>query len=643
MNHKIFISSNPNVQKFVFEGEGVAVEAVLYKYPTFKERTVICCSTQCGCPVGCHFCLPKDTKVLMSNFTYKNIQDVVIGDKVIANVLTKASNGYSDYASKYFKTSEVLDTQISKGPNKLYTLFTNSGRQISLTEGHTIACKRKSHDIYRIKYHKVQDVRIGDDVIITNHISDNPSNHEWRFGWLVGFIHGDGVYSKRKNKSCYRWSISQSDKAIIEFAKSVCEEFNIRACDVWEQYSDISERVNYRFEICDEGIRVLNEKISNLKDSECYKIGYVAGFWDSEGYSFRNNKSAIVCNANMDFIHNITQYLSELGFEKEVNVRTDVKGEDNLQPIHILNTKIPRNKFLSFFTPLHNKKEYLHTTKTKSLSKLDTIVDIVETNYDECVYNLTTTEHTYIANDVVVHNCGTGKFYVRSLSTAEIVEQVDTILSTIDCDPSEIQKFQIMFMSMGEPVLNGYNLCKAIEQLNIKYPNASLLISTSAPDTSDAKYEAILNLAEKIDKVGLQVSVHESTDENRAKLIPTRTLSLKRIGELGEEFARRTGRQPFFNYCVHENNSSDQDVENLSNLLNPDVWQCTLSVICEKDETMGESLDRQLDIISNFRDKLANVGYGIRVFNPAGQDMGNGCGQLWYFQKWAKDNKHLIK
>lgn len=241
------------------------------------------------------------------------------------------------------------------------------------------------------------------------------------------------------------------------------------------------------------------------------------------------------------------------------------------------------------------------------------------------------------------HFCGTGKFYVRNLTSLEIVEQVETILSTIDCEPSKIEKLQIMFMSMGEPLLNTHNLIGAIEILNHRYPNASLLISTSAPQTADSKYEDILRIAETIDKVGLQVSVHESTDENRSKLIPTKTKTLKEIGELGEKFALRTGRQPFFNYCVHSGNSSQDDIDRLVSILNPDVWQCTLSVICEKDETMGESLERQLDTINGFRDKMLDAGYGIRVFNPAGQDMGNGCGQLWYFQKWAKDHACVNK
>lgn len=35
---------------------------------------------------------------------------------------------------------------------------------------------------------------------------------------------------------------------------------------------------------------------------------------------------------------------------------------------------------------------------------------------------------------------------------------------------------------------------------------------------------------------------------------------------------------------------------------------------------------------------LAQMGLGIYcIFNPAGQDdIGGGCGQLWYFQDWLK-------
>ena len=46
---------------------------------------------------------------------------------------------------------------------------------------------------------------------------------------------------------------------------------------------------------------------------------------------------------------------------------------------------------------------------------------------------------------------------------------------------------------------------------------------------------------------------------------------------------------------------------------------------------------RNLDVIRKFEQKFLNDGYNCRVFDPAGQDdIGGGCGQLWYTQEWMK-------
>lgn len=72
--------------------------------------------------------------------------------------------------------------------------------------------------------------------------------------------------------------------------------------------------------------------------------------------------------------------------------------------------------------------------------------------------------------------CGTGKFFVRNLTRFEIIKQIEVALSTIDCDTREIEKFQIMFMSMGEPMDNFIEVEDAIFKLAIKYPNAQLIV-----------------------------------------------------------------------------------------------------------------------------------------------------------------------
>lgn len=238
--------------------------------------------------------------------------------------------------------------------------------------------------------------------------------------------------------------------------------------------------------------------------------------------------------------------------------------------------------------------------------------------------------------------CGTGKFFVRNLTSDEIVEQVEVVLSTIDCDPWSIRKFQIMFMSMGEPFLNYDNLESAILQLNAKYPNAQLLVSTSAPlGITHDRFGRFIDLSRKIKNIGLQFSLHESNDKARKRLIPTTSCTVSGIGYLGEKWAKLVGRKPFFNYCVHENNSSNANIQELLENFDPDVWECTLSVICEKDNSIKNSINEKLTLIESFSQKMLDSGYSLRVFNPAGQDdIGGGCGQLWYFQEWlSKQNK----
>lgn len=238
--------------------------------------------------------------------------------------------------------------------------------------------------------------------------------------------------------------------------------------------------------------------------------------------------------------------------------------------------------------------------------------------------------------------CGTGDYFVRNLSADEIVEQTTSMFSDQNIDVSNVQRMQIMFMSMGEPLLNRKPLVEAIRRLHTLYPNASLLISTSGPDVD---YEEIMNISKEIDKVGLQFSVHESTDEARDKLIPFKAkLNLKQIAECGEKWYATTGRKPFFNYCAHDKNTTKNDADRILSIFNPNVWEATISVVCERDEHVAAANERQRALATGFRHELGKRGFSTRIFDPAGQDdVGGGCGQLWHVQNWMQKNPTLAK
>lgn len=236
--------------------------------------------------------------------------------------------------------------------------------------------------------------------------------------------------------------------------------------------------------------------------------------------------------------------------------------------------------------------------------------------------------------------CGAGDSFVRSLSADEIISQPEHLFRDRGIDPHVVERMQIMFMSMGEPLLNMKALVPALRALHTKYPRAALLISTSGPDVD---YGPIHAVSKDIPTIGLQFSVHESTDRARDALIPfKRKLTLTGIAEQGMRWADATDRQPFFNYCAHENNSSSLDADRIREIFDPSVWQATISVVCERDENVAAANERQRSLAVRFRALLGQRGFSTRVFDPAGQDdIGGGCGQLWYVQEWMKENSHL--
>lgn len=238
--------------------------------------------------------------------------------------------------------------------------------------------------------------------------------------------------------------------------------------------------------------------------------------------------------------------------------------------------------------------------------------------------------------------CGTGDYFVRSLTAEEIIGQASYILETqIDVYPQDIKKLQIMVMSMGEPALNKA-LEEAFDQLYYQYPNAALLISSSGPNVD---YTWIREMSKRIPTVGLQFSIHESTDEARDKLIPfAKKMNLAEIAHEGTAWALATGRKPYFNYCAHEGNNTDEDVARIRDLFNPYIWEATVSVICERDSHAVATNNKQRDLAIEFGNKLVEIGYNVRVFDPAGQDtIGGGCGQLWYVQDWMKDHPEHVR
>lgn len=245
--------------------------------------------------------------------------------------------------------------------------------------------------------------------------------------------------------------------------------------------------------------------------------------------------------------------------------------------------------------------------------------------------------------------CGAGDYFVRSLTADEIVSQpkylLDRVLEDHSVYPEAMGRLQIMFMSMGEPLLNLKGLIPALRTLYARYPKAALLISTSAPRLTARGWDDLCEVSKDIPTIGLQFSVHESTDAARDALIPFKgKMTLQEIAVAGEGWYDLTGRNPFFNYCAHDGNETDADADRIARLFNPSVFCATVSVVCERSEGLPATNQHQRDLATSFASRLVQRGFDVRVFDPAGQDtIGGGCGQLWFVQQWMKEHPDQVR
>ncbi|MBD2075609.1 23S rRNA (adenine(2503)-C(2))-methyltransferase RlmN [Phormidium sp. FACHB-592] len=139
--------------------------------------------------------------------------------------------------------------------------------------------------------------------------------------------------------------------------------------------------------------------------------------------------------------------------------------------------------------------------------------------------------------------CATGKGgFVRNLTTAEIVDQVLTVQADFQQRVSNV-----VFMGMGEPLLNTDNVVAALRCLNqdVGIGQRTMTVSTVGIPGR------IRKLAASQLRATLAVSLHASNQPLREKLIPSaKQYPLEALLDECREYVQLTGRRVTFEYIL---------------------------------------------------------------------------------------------
>lgn len=224
--------------------------------------------------------------------------------------------------------------------------------------------------------------------------------------------------------------------------------------------------------------------------------------------------------------------------------------------------------------------------------------------------------------------CSTGKMgFRRDLTDEEIADQVLMWYQYVRKEKLGERISSVVFMGMGEPLLNYLNVVKAAQTLsNPDYLNIGARhISVSTAGIADKLHK----LAVDLPQANLAVSLHNADDAERSKLMPVnRRFNLEELQKAVEEYIAMTGRQVFLEYAVLENiNSRPEHIRKLAKwiygikdnyLIHVNLIACNL----------GRGMKTDDKVVKDFAAAVKAMGIGVTIRKSMGNDVLAACGQL---------------
>ncbi|RIJ37436.1 23S rRNA (adenine(2503)-C(2))-methyltransferase RlmN [Pontibacter oryzae] len=229
--------------------------------------------------------------------------------------------------------------------------------------------------------------------------------------------------------------------------------------------------------------------------------------------------------------------------------------------------------------------------------------------------------------------CATGYMdRVRNLDAAEIYDQVVRI------NEQSMKQYgqpltNIVYMGMGEPMLNYANVMKSIERITAHDGLGMAARRITVSTAGIAKM--IKKMADDGVKANLALSLHAANDEKRNQIMPiNETNSLEALTDALKHYHEVTGRKVTYEYIVFDNfNDTAADAEDL--LRFSKIIPCKINIIEYNPIENADFQNTDDDRLQKFIYYLADRGLQVNVRRSRGKDIDAACGQLAVKEKTA--------
>jgi len=213
----------------------------------------------------------------------------------------------------------------------------------------------------------------------------------------------------------------------------------------------------------------------------------------------------------------------------------------------------------------------------------------------------------------------------RNLSAAEIVGQVLLLRDIAQLPPG----INLVFMGMGEPLLNLESLCDAVELLYTTISPRRITVSTAGV------VPGIDALARWPRRPNLALSLHAPDDERRTALMPiNRNWPIAELMAALRRYPLEARRRITIEYLlVDDFNAQPSDADALVRLLRG--LRVKVNLIPLNPDTVLPAWMRRPsdDVVDRFRARLEQHGLTATVRRQRGHEVSAACGQLRAFDR----------
>lgn len=222
--------------------------------------------------------------------------------------------------------------------------------------------------------------------------------------------------------------------------------------------------------------------------------------------------------------------------------------------------------------------------------------------------------------------CATGKLgLTRNLTADEIIAQVLFFQRILKKENKRVSG--IVFMGMGEPMLNYDEVMRSIKIINDKdcFNIASRHISISTCGI----VAGIKRIADELLQLNLAISLHASNDKLRSELMPINDKhNLEQVLETASEYIQKTGRKLMIEYVLLKGiNDSEKDALELAKILKKYLRRLFfVNLIAYNQTSVFKSSD--VEVMGKFKQILEEQKINVVERYRFGRDIQAACGQL---------------